>query len=304
MSTDACAAELRNLLPAEAQREPLTFVDEGFGSSVWLSGRETIIHVPRTAAAAGGLVRSSAILPSLQGVLPVAVPQPQWRIMPTPGLPFGAIASSYIPGVPLEAAPVSAGLAREVGATLAAIHAIDTGELGIPDDLLPDRDAVAAQREAVMAVVLPWLRETRPLTFTNGIERWWDEFRRRQSEFRYTPRLVHGDFWYGNLLTDALRERLVAVLDWEAVTNDDPAQDLATLLHSRAPFPALTLDAYREHGGLIDEETLERRDLLWEYRELTGLATAIEADDQDEIADSLAKLRAGPLGHRLGAGSS
>jgi aminoglycoside 2''-phosphotransferase len=258
VSTDALAAKLRSLLPAEAQREPLTFVDEGFGSTVWLSGRETIIHVPKTAAAAGGLVRSSAILPFLQGILPVAVPQPQWRIVPTPGLPFGAFASSYIWGVPLEAAPSIVHLAREVGAAMATIHAIDTGELGIPDDLLPDRDAVAAQREAEMAVVLRWLREIRPLAFTNGIERWWDESRRRQSEFRYTPRLVHGDFWYGNLLTDGLRERLVAVLDWEAMAYDDPAQDLATLLHSRAPFPLLALDAYREHGGVIDEETLER----------------------------------------------
>jgi aminoglycoside phosphotransferase (APT) family kinase protein len=301
MSTNMRATTLWNLLPPDAQRESLTFVDEGFGSVVWLSGRDTVIHVPKTAAAASGLARSSAIVPFLQDILPGGVPQPRWRIAPTPELPFGAFASSYIPGVPLKAAPASASLAREVGATLAAIHAVDTDEVGMPRDLVPDRDAVAAQREAVMAVVLPWLRETQPLAFTNAIERWWEGFRRRQPAFRYAPCLVHGDFWYGNLLTDNSQERLVAVLDWEAVVLDDPAQDLATLLHSRAPFPALALDAYRDHGGVIDVETLTRRDLLWEYREFTGLAIAIQADDQDEIAESLAKLRAGPLGRSLDA---
>jgi aminoglycoside phosphotransferase (APT) family kinase protein len=297
MSTDARSDTLRNLLPADARREPLALLDEGFGSVVWLCGRDTVIHVPKTAAAARGLDRCRSLLPVLQGKLPVAVPEPRWLITPTPELPYGAYASGYIAGVPLDAAPGSFRLAEDAGAVLAAIHAIETQDLDIPRGCLPDHDAVAAEREGVMAIVLPWLRETQPPIVSEANDRWWESFRRRQSAYRYTPRLVHGDFWYGNLLTDRSRERLVAVLDWEGAAFDDPAQDLATLLHCRTPFPSLAMEAYRQHGGVVDTDTLARRDLLWEYRELTGLAIAIEADDHDEIAESLAKLRAGPLGH-------
>ncbi len=46
------------------------------------------------------------------------------------------------------------------------------------------------------------------------------------------PGLMHGDFHFGNLLVDAGRPRVAAVLDWEMATIGDPLVDLGRFLAS------------------------------------------------------------------------
>jgi aminoglycoside phosphotransferase (APT) family kinase protein len=81
------------------------------------------------------------------------------------------------------------------------MHELDSfGELdGYPGPDIPGLDAVAA-----------WLDDNRPATWTPGI--------------------MHGDYHLGNVLYEADRPALAAVVDWEMCTIGDPLVDLGWLL--------------------------------------------------------------------------
>ena len=69
------------------------------------------------------------------------------------------------------------------------------------------------------------------------------------------PRLLHGDFWPGNLLW--IDDTLNAVLDWEDAAIGDPLSDIAcTMLELTylfgTPAAATFARAYREHAPLDD----------------------------------------------------
>ena len=66
-------------------------------------------------------------------------------------------------------------------------------------------------------------------------------------------------------------------------------------LHLGRPFLDRVLAAYRAAGGAIDQDVTHRTWRLWEAREVAGLIFAARHTDQDEIADALRKLRAGPI---------
>ncbi len=92
-----------------------------------------------------------------------------------------------------------------LAATLAAIHAI-AGPEGLP--ALPRLDDP-----------LPALLDWRPDLFNH------DDVRKRFACYSGEPRLLHGDYWPGNVLWQD--GRLVAVLDWEDAGLGDPLADVA-----------------------------------------------------------------------------
>jgi aminoglycoside phosphotransferase (APT) family kinase protein len=292
MTNDSLLDALRRSLPTDLP-SPLQLYDEGFGGTIFQAG-DTIVRVPKSADAMKRLALVNANLPTIQRFLPVRVPVPLWDIPPTADLPLGAFAYRHIPGQPLGPDSGRSVLAEQVGQVLAAIHRIDPETLPGP---LPDRAVVAAERERVMGTVLPWLADIEPPSVIARLESWWRQFKHTMNQADLEPCLVHGDFWFGNLLTDQSGESLVAVLDWEQAALDDPAQDLATLLHSSPRFAATALEAYRSAGGHADHAVLARRNLLWQYREFTGLAMAIEMDDEPERDEAMQKLRLGGLRH-------
>ncbi|TCP53561.1 aminoglycoside phosphotransferase (APT) family kinase protein [Tamaricihabitans halophyticus] len=108
-----------------------------------------------------------------------------------------------------------AGLARELGRTLARIHQIPMASVpGLSDadpleTLRAEYDALGEPLPSV-EIGLHWLRANRPSTREPVPET-----------------VVHGDFRNGNLIVgpDGLR----AVLDWELVHRGDPMQDLGWL---------------------------------------------------------------------------
>jgi aminoglycoside phosphotransferase (APT) family kinase protein len=110
----------------------------------------------------------------------------------------------------------------------------------------------------------------------------------------YRPAVRHGDLWYGNLLIRP-GGSITAVLDWEAVAIADPAQDLALTRYLGPAFTASVLDSYRLHGGAYDDQVQYRIERHWQLRELTGLPLAAAVGDLAEIAECIAKLRAGPI---------
>jgi len=109
-------------------------------------------------------------------------------------------------------ADARAGLAAELGATLARIHAIEPAQVpGLPriDPLEHLRESYDALGEPLptIEIALHWLAAHRPEPVADTV--------------------VHGDFRTGNLIIgeDGLR----AVLDWELVHRGDPREDLGWL---------------------------------------------------------------------------
>ena len=131
----------------------------------------------------------------------------------TPGMLMGYVEGEAIPRRVLRAAP--AGVVRQIGAALRALHDADLSGLGeAPDD--PCAAAIGAVRDELNAAgdALPalelglrWLIRSKPPPTTAGI--------------------VHGDLRLGNFIVgdDGLR----AIIDWEFWHLGDPVEDLAWL---------------------------------------------------------------------------
>ena len=152
-----------------------------------------------------------------------------------------------------ELAPARAGLARECGRILAALHAI-------PPDAVPGLESadplaqyrgilsVLSRASAVFEVAFRWLEDNRPPT--RG------------------PSVVHGDFRNGNLIVGS--EGIRAVLDWELAHVGDPMEDLGWLCVKSWRFGVGLpvggfgtyedlIAGYEEAGG----DPVERSALLW-----------------------------------------
>ncbi|MDD7939803.1 phosphotransferase [Actinomycetospora lutea] len=144
-----------------------------------------------------------------------------------------------------------AGLAAELGRTLARIHAVPLDAVpGLPhadpvEDLRTTYDALDEPLPTV-DIALRWLDRHRPAPVADA--------------------LVHGDFRLGNLIVD--ETGLAAVLDWELVHRGDPREDLGWLCvkcwRFGAPLPVAGL-------GTLDE-------LLDGYAEVAG-----ERPDPDAV---------------------
>jgi aminoglycoside phosphotransferase (APT) family kinase protein len=88
---------------------------------------------------------------------------------------------------------------------------------------------------------------------------------------------------------------VVGVLDWEHAAVGDPASDLARQLHLGEPFLEAVLREYGarggEHGGAF-RHRIRRR---WELLELAGVRAAAALGDAAELAETVEKLRRGPI---------
>jgi aminoglycoside phosphotransferase (APT) family kinase protein len=293
---DQLARLLQNLAPGTGPVGALTIVDAGYSATMLRAASGIAIRVPKSERAGARQLRLTSPLRRLARLLPVPIPLPLWALPMGEPFPFGVAGYTWLDGEPLTAGDHPA-IAAQVGAFLAAMHHLDTATLDSFRRVLPDREAVDAERERIVAIAAARLHGTQPPATMDRLEHWWDDYRAARNRASYTPTLVHGDLWYGNLLVSPNGERLTGVLDWENVAIDDPAQDFATLMHSGEAFTHTVFDAYERAGGQIDDDLLDRCRWHWEFRELTGIALAVEAGDEPEVHDAIRKLREGALAH-------
>ena len=82
--------------------------------------------------------------------------------------------------------------------------------------------------------------------------------------------IAHGDFRFGNCITDVEHARIAAVLDWELCTLGDPMADVGYILNDwvepgEAPFGSLTRPGPSAAAGY-----LRRAEMLEAYQRLSG----------------------------------
>ena len=271
------ARRLQRRFP-ELRVAPLRLLDVGFGSTVVETGDGIVFRIARHARAAAGHDREWRLLPQLAGRLPVAVPEPAWRIDPDGEFLHGAIGHRKLPGEPVVAGGGTPELAADVARFLRALHDVRDVEC----------DSRALELEALRAATRPALADALDAAELERIDRWWTDLSADEELERFEPALRHGDLWYENLLAAA--GRLVAVLDWGGAAYADAAEDFAALRHLGDAFANAVLDAYGADDAL---RYRERRH--WELRELYGIRLAIELADEEELAAAVAKLRRGPI---------
>ena len=251
---------------------PLTELATGFHSIAVETADGVVFRIPRQEGTADGYATEDRVLPLLAPRLPARIPLPEWRIEPGhPDFPWGAIGYRKLPG----SHPVtgSGELAASLGLFLTALHSV-TLDVDVPDSMplqeLPDLKGVLEPDEV------------------ERVTRWWDSARDELE--RFEPALRHGDPWYGNLLVDESGE-LTGVLDWEGLAFGDPAADFAAQAYLGSGFVDAVLDHYRP----VDEAFRRRVELLAQCREFGGIRISLELGDEEELAESVAKLRAGPI---------
>jgi aminoglycoside phosphotransferase (APT) family kinase protein len=277
---------------------PLRGLDVGFGSVVVETSDAVIFRVARHASAAEGHAREARLLPALQGRLPLAVPDPRWRVEPgSPGFPQGAIGYGRIAGGPLSPVLLAGvgmdSIAAQVAAFLLALHRFPTEEA---EELrVPHADHEPLRLRAFRDHLLPSLRDALAPAEYDVVCAWWDRLLADPEIWGFTPALRHGDLWYDHLLVDQRAGQLVAVVDWEAAALGDPARDFAAQFHLGKEFAEATLTAYVEQGGQVGQRLRHRVRRQWELREFGGIATAVELNDRKELQDAVRKLRAGPI---------
>jgi aminoglycoside phosphotransferase (APT) family kinase protein len=167
----------------------------------------------------------------LEAVRPAGIPTPKvvHKVVDPGaiGVPFYLM--SFVPGVvltdrlpPAAAADAPEAIAAALVMTLASIHEVDVGAVGLAGIGRPDG---YLERQLQRFGDLLERHATRPLP---GLERVRDWLQRNRPTSPPAT-LVHGDYRLGNVMFNAEANALVSVLDWEMATIGDPLADLGYL---------------------------------------------------------------------------
>lgn len=285
---------LRNVAPGVRSIATLEPIADGYSATILRTDSGIAVRVPKTARAGERQLRTISPQRRLARILPVPVPLPLWALPMGDPFPFGVAGYTWLDGEPLAGGGGDPAIADQLGRTLATLHRIDTGGF---NRSLPGRDDVESERERIVEIAAGYLHTVEPPDTMDRLATWWDACRDALAAATYAPTLVHGDLWYGNLLVSDDGQRISGILDWENLAVDDPARDFATLMHSGEAFTQAVMDAYERAGGVLDQALIDRALWHWEFRELTGIALAVDAGNVAETHDAVRKLREGPLGH-------
>lgn len=175
-------------------------------------------------------------------------------------------------------------LAREIGATLAAIH-------GLPQELVDSADLPSYTANGFRQRRLNELDQAA----TTGkipavLLRRWEQAMEDVTLWRFNPTVVHGDLHEDNLLIDD--DRVTAVTGWTDLRIGDPADDIAWLVGSNEPaFIDAVLASYHEsRKEPVDPQLARRAALAAEFALAQYLVKALALGDQAVARDAEAML--------------
>ena len=195
-----------------------------------------------------------------------------------------------VPGTPVgHVSPEDrASVARELGAWLARLHAVEPDELA-PAAPRPDGTAAATRGELARWERVYLRRRPGPVPLLGALLAWLgvhvpaDDGR---------PRLLWGDAGPHNILVDG--PRITGLLDWELAHVGDPLEDLGAAVWACLPGtldPDQVVDGYEREAGPVDRKRL---------RYFEALACATRSVMVVAGVDAFLKGEAGPPAAALG----
>ena len=290
---DLVGAGLRKTFPALESITPMHVLGSGFNSVALETAEGLVFRIGKNDFATPGYRKEAHILPIIAAQITTPIPNPQWYAPTSPDFPFGVIGYRKLHGTPLNPASLTSAnqpsLIRSLARFMLSLHTVSL--IAIADLSRTNISDYATLRDAV----LPTLRSLLTAPEYAAIAHWWDVFLADAALRTYQPALCHGDLWYENILVDSASQSVAGILDFESMTIFDPALDFVALLYLGDDFVSQVIHAYRDAGGLLGDTFLRRLNLLWGLREFGGVHYSVQLNDAEELADSVAKIRRGPI---------
>ena len=288
LGTQQILAGLRICFPHLSPFDEFELLEDGFSSYVVLVAGEYLFRIAKHVGARQGHLLERKVLPRITAHLPTRIPEPIWQQDPNDYFPFGVSGYRYIPGVPLTPDRLTeldgGAIARDLAEFLLALHEIPVHE--VQDCGLTHSVDSHSLPEAVAAALAAALTGPEHEKLVD----WWHAGFESMAD-QPTPRLLHGDLWYENIILAEDLTEVAGVLDFESMAIGDIARDLAPLRYLGDEFADLVVSAYREMGGTTGADLdlrLQRAALM---RECAGLVHAVQFPESLEMTDSVAKLR-------------
>jgi aminoglycoside phosphotransferase (APT) family kinase protein len=265
-------------LPHAPQR-----LGQGWDCDVWAFG-EVAFRFPRRAMAVPLIATELAVLPALAPRLPLPIPVPTHAGQPTEAFPFQFYGHRLVPGVPADRASqdeaARAALAAQLGAFLRALHAVEPGEVGAPEDDFKWDMARKAARALERLPMLAGVADPDLLATAEALMR-------DVPANHHGRTLLHGDVYVRHLMLGPAG--LAGVIDWGDVRWGDPAIDLAVVYSF---LPPEARPAFWQAYGPVDEQTRRRARLTaLANHGVSLLAYALDLEDADLIRESARSLR-------------
>jgi len=232
---------------------PVCKLGEGWDNAAFLVGARYVFRFPRRAVAVTLIETEMRVLPEIVRRVPLRVPEPHFRGVPSDKFGWPFCGYERLGGTPLSGAhlddPAYRKAARDVGAFLRALHAIDAWVGGgLDGDRIGRLDHTRCAPKAVQR--LHELQAAGVLREAVALEALLERFAPAQPRSeRWTT--VHGDLYTRHVLVDDAG-RATGVIDWGDVHCGDPAVDIAVAFES---FPPASRDAFLAGYGAVDETT-------------------------------------------------
>jgi hypothetical protein len=278
------AAALTGFEPARTTMIPTPADDLDVAGVVSEDGKKVLVTVPSSAAAGARLEKDRTLTDALAerelaGLLV--------RSLANIPLPEGgrAVVTAVPGGAPLlfDQLTSSPALLRDLGATLARIHGVDTqvAEAAGAESFTARavRDHHAAQvAEAHERGELP-----------TAVQQHWDRLLADEALWDFTPVLIHGDLSEEELFVRG--DRVSGLRSLSSARIGDPAEDLSWLAATLDPpeFTAL-LAAYQQVRTDADAHLEDRARAVGEFAVVDWLLHGFEADDAEIVADARGML--------------
>lgn len=173
-----------------------------------------------------------------------------------------------------------AGLAREIGSALAAVH-------DLPRSLVSNADLPSYTPNEFRQRRLNELDQAATTgKIPAALLRRWEHAMEDVSLWRFNPCVVHGDLHEDNLLVEA--SRVTAVTGWTDLRIGDPADDFAWLVASNEQdFIDAVLKAYTSsRRDVPDQHLLRRAALSAEFALAQYLVKGLATGDQDMVTEA------------------
>ena len=240
----------------------LTLLAEGWDNAVWVAEDGWAFRFPQRELGVRGLARELDVLPRLAPLLPLAVPVPELRGVPTGDYPWPFFGFRLVPGHEAALAGLDddarTRLAPPLAEFLRTLHdrgAAVVAGLDVPVDPLGRGDpTIRVPRIRQRLVELEELR-------LGPAAKAFEPLLAAAEALPPAPRvqvLVHGDLHARHLLVDAAGTP-TGVIDWGDLCLADPSVDLS-LVWSLMPRPARS--EFEAAYGPIDEATHVRARML------------------------------------------
>ena len=276
---------------------PLKRLETGVSSLVVESPHGIVFRLAKNKSVAASYEREIQVLLRVKAYLGLPVPNPQWCASPSKQAPYGVFGYPKLAGVPLHRGHLETldwrRIADDIAGFFRQLHSIPLEQLVDLDlPVFPSKPEALIQMQRH---VLPHLETALSPDEYYEVRRWWNEFLADERIQAYEPVLVHGDPFYANILVDEATSKVTAVLDFEHATLGDPAQDLAVQHHMGREFADAVMAAYTQAGDGSASSLKHRVQQLWIFREFAGLMCFLQTGNESEAAESVSKLRNGPL---------